>query len=70
MAETKYIFVTNYFVNELTENIQKAIENLPETYRETFAMSRFGEKTNVQISNIEKGSDLLQSKPHSAIAMP
>lgn len=32
-----------YFVNELTENIQKAIENLPETYRETFAMSRFGE---------------------------
>ena len=30
-----------YFVNELTENIQKAIENLPETYRETFAMSRF-----------------------------
>ena len=39
-----------YFVNELTENIQKAIENLPETYRETFAMSRFGEKTNVQIA--------------------
>ena len=32
-----------YFVNELTENI-------PETYRETFAMSRFGEKTNVQIA--------------------
>ena len=39
-----------YFVNELTENIQKAIENLPETYRETFAMSRFGEKTNVKIA--------------------
>ena len=39
-----------YFVNELTENIQKAIENLPETYRETFAKSRFGEKTNVQIA--------------------
>ena len=39
-----------YFVNELTENKQKAIENLPETYRETFAMSRFGEKTNVQIA--------------------
>ena len=39
-----------YFVNELTENIQKAIENRPETYRETFAMSRFGEKTNVQIA--------------------
>ncbi|MBC5634592.1 RNA polymerase sigma-70 factor [Parabacteroides hominis] len=39
-----------YFVNELTENIQKAIENLPETYRETFTLSRFGEKTNVQIA--------------------
>ena len=39
-----------YFVNELTENIQKAIENLPETYRKTFAMSRFGENTNVQIA--------------------
>lgn len=39
-----------YFMNELTENIQKAIENLPETYRETFAMSRFEEKTNVQIA--------------------
>ena len=39
-----------YFVNELTENIQKAIENRPETYRETFAMSRFGENTNVQIA--------------------
>ena len=39
-----------YFVNELTENIQKAIENLPETNRETVAMSRFGEKTNVQIA--------------------
>ena len=39
-----------YFVNELTENIQKAIENLPETYRETFAMCRFGENTNVQIA--------------------
>ena len=45
-----------YFVNELTENIQKAIENLPETYRETFAMSRFGEKTNVQIA--EKKAEL------------
>ena len=43
-------------MNELTENIQKAIENLPETYRETFAMSRFGEKTNVQIA--EKKAEL------------
>ena len=39
-----------YFVNELTDNIHKAIENLPETYRETFTLSRFGEKTNVQIA--------------------
>ena len=28
------------------------------------------EKTNVWISDIEKGSDLLQSKPYSTIAMP
>lgn len=39
-----------YFMNELTENIRKAIESLPETYRETFTLSRFGEKTNVQIA--------------------
>ena len=39
-----------YFVTELTDNIHKAIENLPETYRETFTLSRFGEKTNVQIA--------------------
>ena len=39
-----------YFVNELTDNIHKAIENLPETYWETFTLSRFGEKTNVQIA--------------------
>ena len=31
-----------YFVNELTENIQKAIENLPGSYPETITMSRFG----------------------------
>lgn len=39
-----------YFVNELTENIRKAIENLPDTYRETFILSRFGERTNMQIA--------------------
>ena len=40
-----------YFVNELTENINKAISELPETYRETFHLSRFGELTNNQIAN-------------------
>ena len=34
-------------------------------------MVRFqNQKTNVWVSDIEKGSDLLQSKPHSTIAMP
>ena len=39
-----------YLVNELTENINKAISELPDTYRETFTLSRFGEQTNVQIA--------------------
>ena len=39
-----------YFVNELTENITKAIEELPENYRETFKLSRFGEQSNLQIA--------------------
>ena len=39
-----------YFVNELTENITKAIEELPENYRETFKLSRFGEQSNPQIA--------------------
>ncbi|WP_195372538.1 MULTISPECIES: RNA polymerase sigma-70 factor [Parabacteroides] len=39
-----------YFINELTENINKAISELPETYRETFHLSRFDELTNQQIA--------------------
>ena len=39
-----------YLANELAENIRKAIGELPETYRETFILSRFGERTNVQIA--------------------
>lgn len=39
-----------YFINELTENIQRAIDCLPDTYRDTFTLSRFGEKTNVQVA--------------------
>lgn len=39
-----------YLVNELSKNIRKAIDELPETYRDTFILSRFGEKTNVQIA--------------------
>ena len=40
-----------YFVNDLTRNIKKAIQELPENYQETFALSRFGELTNNQIAN-------------------
>lgn len=39
-----------YLVNELSKNIRKAIGELPETYRDTFILSRFGEKTNTQIA--------------------
>lgn len=39
-----------YLVNELSEKISKAVDELPETYRETFALSRFGEQTNKQIA--------------------
>ena len=39
-----------YFVNELTEHINKAIRELPDTYRDTFTLSRFGELTNTQIA--------------------
>lgn len=41
-----------YFVNELAENIKIAIEELPENYRETFKLSRFGERTNPQIAEV------------------
>lgn len=40
-----------YFVNELTENIDKAINELPPLYRETFMLSRFSDQTNVQIAH-------------------
>ena len=39
-----------YFINELTEHINKAIKELPDTYRDTFALSRFGGLTNTQIA--------------------
>lgn len=39
-----------YFIKELTENINKAIDELPEGYRETFKLSRFGEQTNAQVA--------------------
>ena len=40
----------NYMINELGEKIQKAIEELPDNFRETFIMSRFGDFTNVKIA--------------------
>jgi RNA polymerase sigma-70 factor (ECF subfamily) len=39
-----------YMLNELAVNLEKAIEELPESYRETFKMSRFGEMSNAAIA--------------------
>jgi len=39
-----------YMVNELAINIEKAIEELPESYCETFKMSRFGDIPNAAIA--------------------
>ena len=39
-----------YMLNELALNIEKAIGELPEAYRETFKMSRFGEMSNATIA--------------------
>jgi len=40
-------------LEDLSVQIQKAIDELPENYRETFALSRFGEQTNVQIAAMQ-----------------
>jgi len=42
-----------YMLEDLSVHIQKAIDELPENYRETFALSRFGEQTNVQIAAMQ-----------------
>lgn len=42
-----------YMINDLSEQIQKAIDELPENYHETFTLSRFGEQTNAQIAEIQ-----------------
>ena len=42
-----------YMLEDLSVQIQKAIDELPENYRETFALSRFGEQTNVQIAAMQ-----------------
>ena len=39
-----------YIVNELSNKIEIAIAKLPEKYRETFELSRFGEQTNAEIA--------------------
>jgi RNA polymerase sigma-70 factor (ECF subfamily) len=39
-----------YLLNELAIYIEKAINELPEGYRETFKMSRFGEMSNTHIA--------------------
>jgi RNA polymerase sigma-70 factor (ECF subfamily) len=39
-----------YMLNELSLNIEKAIRELPDNYRETFKLSRFGELSNARIA--------------------
>lgn len=39
-----------YLANELAVNIDKAIEELPEKFRETFILSRFSSMTNTEIA--------------------
>lgn len=39
-----------YLVNELSSLIEKTIRDLPDKYRETFELSRFGDLTNAQIA--------------------
>ena len=39
-----------YMLNELAIHLEKAINELPEGYRETFRMSRFGEMSNAAIA--------------------
>jgi len=40
-----------YMLEELSRNIEKAIGELPETYREVFSMSRFGNCSNKEIAD-------------------
>ncbi|MDR2139337.1 MAG: RNA polymerase sigma-70 factor [Tannerella sp.] len=39
-----------YLTNELSDQIDKSIRELPDNYRETFELSRFGELSNAQIA--------------------
>ncbi len=39
-----------YMIDELASKIQNAIKELPDNYRETFELSRFGDMTNAQIA--------------------
>jgi RNA polymerase sigma-70 factor (ECF subfamily) len=40
-----------YFLDELSASIEKAVGELPENYRETFELSRFGEMPNARIAD-------------------
>jgi RNA polymerase sigma-70 factor (ECF subfamily) len=39
-----------YLLHELSDRIDKSIRELPDHYRETFELSRFGERSNAQIA--------------------
>jgi RNA polymerase sigma-70 factor (ECF subfamily) len=43
-----------YLINDLNRYIREAIQSLPEKYRETFELSRFGEMTNAQIAKYQQ----------------
>ncbi len=40
-----------YMTDDLSAKIQESIDSLPESYRETFRLSRFGEMTNAKIAS-------------------
>jgi RNA polymerase sigma-70 factor (ECF subfamily) len=45
-----------YVINKLSSLIEEAIRGLPEKYRETFLLSRFGELSNLQIAGLQENS--------------
>lgn len=45
-----------YLIDELTEQIEKAIDELPVSYRETFSLSRLRDKTNAEIAALQNVS--------------
>ena len=51
-----------YLINDLTEQIEKAINDLPENYKETFTLSRFGRMKIVLLFICQKSLCLPKKK--------